>query len=89
VLFNIPRFGVGINANSVPIGARQGENSFGKEGYGGPCPPKGEDPHRYVFTVYALRAPLPLDAGAKPGEVRSAIAKQAIARGQLTGKFGR
>ena len=31
-LFNIPRFGVGVYANSVPVGARQGKNSFGKEG---------------------------------------------------------
>lgn len=27
-------------------------NDFGKENYGGPCPPSGV--HHYVFTVYAL-----------------------------------
>ena len=38
-LFNIPRYGVGVYAGQLPVGARQGKNSFGKDGYGGPCPP--------------------------------------------------
>jgi Raf kinase inhibitor-like YbhB/YbcL family protein len=32
----------------------QATTSFGAPGYGGPCPPAGDKPHRYVFTVYAL-----------------------------------
>ena len=67
---------------------RVGTNSFGDRGYGGPCPPHGQT-HRYVFTVYALRSPLALPAGAEPGDVRAAIAKSAVARGQLTGRYGR
>jgi Raf kinase inhibitor-like YbhB/YbcL family protein len=39
---------------SLPKGARQAHNDFGAPGYGGPCPPAGDKPHRYVFTVYAL-----------------------------------
>lgn len=35
-------------------GAAQLTNSFGKTGYGGPCPPKGKGPHRYFFRLYAL-----------------------------------
>jgi Raf kinase inhibitor-like YbhB/YbcL family protein len=72
-----------------PRGARQGENSFGDEKYGGPCPPKGGGPHDYVFQLYALKAPLGLQAGAKPDAVRQAIAKQALARGRLVGTFKR
>jgi hypothetical protein len=77
------------DATTVPRGATEGENSFGDRGYGGPCPPEGDEPHRYVFLVYALRAPLDLEAGAEPDEVRSALEREAIASGQLTGRFGR
>jgi len=38
--------------NSVPAGAVQGTNDFGKRGYGGPCPPSGT--HRYYFKIFAL-----------------------------------
>jgi Raf kinase inhibitor-like YbhB/YbcL family protein len=69
--------------------AKQGENSFGKRGYNGPCPPKGDKPHRYVFTLYALKVRTTLKAGAKPARVRAAIAKRAVARGRLIGRFGR
>jgi len=79
----------GLRQGQVPAGAREGENSFGDRGYGGPCPPEGDEPHRYVFILYALRAAPELDAGASPDEVREAIADRAIARGELTGRFGR
>jgi phosphatidylethanolamine-binding protein (PEBP) family uncharacterized protein len=72
-----------------PAAAGTGKSSFGKEGYGGPCPPKGDQPHHYNFLLYALRARLGLAAGASPGDVRSAVAKRALARGTLTGRFGR
>jgi hypothetical protein len=49
-------------------------------GYKGPCPPKGDRPHRYVFTVYALREPV---------TGRDQIGGAAIARGTLTGRYGR
>jgi len=78
-----------FEAGRVPEGALEGENSFGDEGYGGPCPPGDDEPHRYVFTVYALDSDPGLEAGAKPDEVREAVADAAIARGQLTGRYGR
>jgi Raf kinase inhibitor-like YbhB/YbcL family protein len=39
----------------LPDGAVQSHNDFSLAGYGGPCPPKGK-PHRYVITVFALKA---------------------------------
>src|SRR6266851_1544967 len=41
-------------ANSLPRGARQIRTDFGAPGFGGPCPPTGDHPHRYLFTVYAV-----------------------------------
>jgi Raf kinase inhibitor-like YbhB/YbcL family protein len=88
-LFGLAPDGTGLREGEVPADAHEGENSFGDEGYGGPCPPEGDQPHRYVFTLYALRSVPDLDAGASPGQVRDAVGEQAIARGQLTGRFGR
>jgi Raf kinase inhibitor-like YbhB/YbcL family protein len=88
-LFDIAPDTTRLEAAQVPEGAREGENSFGDEGYGGPCPPEDDEPHRYVFTLYALRAEPGVDTGAPPAEVREAIADVAIARGQLIGRYGR
>jgi Raf kinase inhibitor-like YbhB/YbcL family protein len=88
-VYNIAPRTVLIGLNEPPSGAEEGENSFGKRGYSGPCPPEGDKPHNYVFTIYALRSTLKLAPGAKPADVREAIAERAIARGQLVGSFKR
>jgi len=41
-----------IKQATLPKGAKEVENDFGRKSYGGPCPPSGT--HRYFFTVYAL-----------------------------------
>jgi Raf kinase inhibitor-like YbhB/YbcL family protein len=38
----------------LPQGALQTRTDFGTPGYGGPCPPAGDHPHRYLFTVFAV-----------------------------------
>jgi Raf kinase inhibitor-like YbhB/YbcL family protein len=43
--------------NSLPRGALQTRTDFGMPGYGGLCPPTGDHPHRYLFTVYAVGVP--------------------------------
>ena len=78
-----------VEEDSLPPDAIETDNSFGERGWGGPCPPNGDPPHRYVFAVYALRAPLELDESASPDEVRAALGRQALARGVLTGRFDR
>jgi len=55
--------------SGLPRGARSLTNSYGKTGYGGPCPPKGAAAHNYVFTIYAMpddKTAYPLNAIGKP-----------------------
>ena len=64
-----------------------GRNSFGRIGWGGPCPPSGE--HRYVFTLYAVSRPLGLGPNTEAGRVRSAADDALLGRAELTGAFAR
>ena len=64
-----------------------GTNSWGRTGYGGPCPPSGT--HRYFFSVYALDIELGLPSGAAKTEVLDAMAGHVVAQGTLLGNYGR
>jgi Raf kinase inhibitor-like YbhB/YbcL family protein len=47
--------GAGAEHSTVlPSGTLQGRTDAGNDAYLGPCPDKGEAPHRYTFTIYAL-----------------------------------
>ncbi|HEV7576245.1 MAG TPA: YbhB/YbcL family Raf kinase inhibitor-like protein, partial [Caldimonas sp.] len=65
--------GAGNAPASLPPGAYGGNTDFldtgatGANGnYGGPCPPQGDRPHRYVFTLYALAVDKVAAAGGIP-----------------------
>ncbi len=75
----------------IPEGGQagiQGQNSFRKEGYGGPCPPKGPA-HRYFFKIFALDSHLDLKSGATMKEVESAMRAHVLAQGQMIGLYSR
>ena len=93
VLFNIPAANRSlperIATEPVIDGAGvQGANSWGKIGYGGPCPPKGTE-HRYYLRLYALDTNLDLEPGAKRKDVEEAFQGHILAQGQLMGRYGR
>jgi Raf kinase inhibitor-like YbhB/YbcL family protein len=77
------------SGKGLPPGAHHLETDFGEKAYGGPCPPPGA-PHRYVFTVYALK----IDKLGDAAKGRTAIAgftinANTLAKASITGLFGR
>jgi Raf kinase inhibitor-like YbhB/YbcL family protein len=71
-----------------PTGTGYGKNSEGTIGWTPPCPPEGDDPHHYVFSLYGLEDASALPDGAEPDAVRAKLAG-AVARGTFTGIYAR
>ena len=97
VVFNIPAgvtslpAGAGDpGAGKLPKGAVQSLTDFGAPGFGGPCPPKGDRAHRYVFTVHALDVDkLDLDEKAMPALVGFSITQGRIDKAVLMSTYSR
>ena len=81
--------GVRPDGSGLPAGAGQGRTDFGTAGYGGPAPPAGDTPHRYIFTVHALSKPLGLDAQASGAMVGFNIHFASLGSASLTALYGR
>jgi len=87
---SLPEGAGSADGEKLPAGSRQGPTDFGMSAYGGPCPPSGAKPHRYVFTVYALKTDkLEVPDGATSAVVRFMIHANALATATLTAKYGR
>ncbi len=97
VIYNIPASatelpeGAGTaEGKGLPAGSQQGRTDFGAPGFGGACPPPGDKPHRYIFTVYALKADkldIPQDGTA--ALVGYMINANKLASATFTAKYGR
>lgn len=97
VLFNVPGNATSLpgdlevdaefaHADPVP---REGANDFGDAGYGGPCPPPGDGPHRYFFRLYALDTTLDLEQGTTKDRVIEAMNDHVVAETTLMGTYQR
>lgn len=94
ILYNIPFNAVGlpkgIPKKPVTIdGSRHGMNSGGRMEYGGPCPPPGKGPHRYIFRLYALDSVLALNAPVTRDDLKKSIGGHILAEAEYMGKFAR
>lgn len=92
VLYNLPDHTRSLPEGLLPHaelsgGGRHGENSWGRLGYGGPCPPSGT--HRYFFTLYALDQVLELPTGATKEQVLRAMEGHVMAEAELMGIYSR
>ncbi len=74
----------------LPKGAVQSRTDYGIAGYGGPCPPPGDKPHHYIFTLYALDVDkLPLDKNTSAAVVGFNLHFHTLAKASFTGLYGR
>jgi Raf kinase inhibitor-like YbhB/YbcL family protein len=93
VVYDLPGASHGLAPNQprsadLAGGARQGRNSWSRLGWNGPDPPPGKV-HRYFFKLYALNAPLGLEAGASAQKVEAAMKGKVLAEASLMGTYGR
>ncbi len=86
-VWNVPAETKEIPEGSVPMGAVEGMTSFGKPGYGGPCPPGGT--HRYFWKLFGLDIALHLDRTASKDDLESSMHGHVIASAELLGLYGR
>ncbi|AFL74177.1 YbhB/YbcL family Raf kinase inhibitor-like protein [Thiocystis violascens] len=90
VLYNLPATSPGlpegVASAALPAGTGEGINSWGRTGYGGPCPPIGR--HRYFHRLYALDARLPSELG-NPGkdDLLLAMDEHILAHAELVGTY--
>ena len=97
VVINLPGDATGIaagagtaNSTALPKGAVQGRTDFGSAAFGGACPPVGDKPHRYIFTVYALKVPkIDVPADATAALTGFMINANKLGAATFTAKYGR
>ena len=95
VVVNLPASATGLasgvgDGKALPAGALQINTDFGQPGWGGPCPPQGRAPHRYTFTVYALKVDkLELPANATASLTGFMVGGNALGKASIEAKFGR
>ena len=79
-----------VNSTTLPKGAVQNRIDYGVAAWGGTCPPQGDKPHRYIFTVYALKTDkLDVPADATAALTGYMIHGNALGKASFTAKYGR
>jgi Raf kinase inhibitor-like YbhB/YbcL family protein len=90
VLYDIPPDTMGlpeaVTPGALPPGTKEGQNDWGRTGYGGPCPPIGR--HRYLHKLYALDTRLSLTQATK-AKLEQAMAGHVLAEATLVGTYQR
>ncbi len=94
VVFNIPKetnqLPLNYGSNTTNDGATQSRTDFGTYGFGGACPPQGDKPHRYIFTIHALKTDkIPLDKDASAAMVGFMLNANTIEKVSIIAKYGR
>lgn len=86
----LPQGAGAADGTRLPKGAVQQRTDFGTPGWGGPCPPVGDRPHRYVFTLHALKVDrLDVPADATASMVGFLVNASSIGKSTLTVRHAR
>jgi Raf kinase inhibitor-like YbhB/YbcL family protein len=76
--------------NKLPKGTIQSKTDFGKNEFGGACPPKGSKAHKYITTIYALDTEkLGLDKNANPALVGFMLNSHTIEKSSIVTYYKR
>jgi Raf kinase inhibitor-like YbhB/YbcL family protein len=94
VVVNIPAdvtsLDAGASPGKIPSGALEVRNDTGQSAYAGPCPPEGDHPHRYIFTVHAVgEGGVQADENTTPAVVGFQLNFNTLAKATLMGLFKR
>lgn len=97
VVINIPADATGLagnagalNSTTLPKGAVQGRTDYGVAAWGGTCPPQGDKPHHYIFTVYALKTDkIEVPADATAALTGYMIHANMLGKASFTARYGR
>ncbi len=86
VVFDLPVSAGGLpEGGALPEGAKSGQNDWGREGYGGPCPPIGR--HRYFFKLYALDTAIGDREALKKSDLERLMKDHVLADATLMGTY--
>jgi len=99
LVIDIPASATGLprgaaKAAALPTGARETKNDFDDVHFGGACPPEGDKPHRYEFTVHALQVeridvPAGTESTTPPQTIEEKIRANEIGSARITARYGR
>jgi len=79
-----------VGGANLPKGASHVRIDYGVAGWGGGCPPQGDKPHRYIFTVHALKVEkLDVPADATAALTGFMINGNSLGKASFTAKYGR
>ena len=80
--------GIGAGAE-LPAGAIETASDFGAPGYGGPCPPEGDHPHRYIISLHAVGGQVQVAPETPAAQVGFQLHFGTLAKATLMGLYKR
>ena len=88
LVVNIPTGAMTLSEETLKI-SKEVRNDFGQYGYGGPCPPEGDLPHRYIFSLYALSENIEATKETPAAQIGFQLNFKTILKSSILGIYGR